>query len=45
MSEITADELVEALIVGLAVAAFYLGLRKPVPLRSAYPDFAGHFAL
>ena len=45
MSEIMPGRLAEALIVGLAAAAFYLVRRKPVPPRSAYPDLAGNFAL
>ena len=45
MSETTQGRLAEALIVGLAAAAFYLVRRKPVPLRCAYPDLAGDFAL
>ena len=45
MTETTPSRLAEALIVGLAAAAFYLVRRKQVPLRSAYPDLAGNFAL
>jgi hypothetical protein len=45
MSETTPSRLAEAMIVGLAAAAFYLVRRRPVPLRSAYPDLAGNFAL
>ena len=45
MSETMPSRLAEALIVGLAAAAFYLVRRKTVPLRSAYPDLAGNFAL
>ena len=45
MTETTPTRLAEALIVGLAAAAFYLVRRKHVPLRSADPDLAGNFAL
>jgi hypothetical protein len=42
----TASRLVEALIVGIAAAsAWYLEKRRPAPVRSAYPDLAGNFAL
>ena len=45
MSETIPSRLAEALIVGLSSAAFYLIRRKTVPLRSAYPNLAGDFAL
>ena len=46
MRDLTANRLLEALIVGVAVGAWYLGRRRPsLPPRSAYPDLAGNFAL
>ena len=45
MSGETASRLVEALIVGIAASAWYLVQRRPTPVRSAYPDLAGNFAL
>ena len=44
-SERTANRMVEALIVGIAAGALYLAKRRPSPVRSAYPDLAGNFAL
>ena len=45
MNRRTASRLVEALIVGIAASAWYLVKRRPAPVRSAYPDLAGNFAL
>jgi hypothetical protein len=45
MNRHTASRLVEALIVGIAASAWYLVNRRPAPVRSAYPDLAGNFAL
>ena len=45
MSGYTASRLVEALIVGIAASAWYLVQQRPAPVRSAYPDLAGNFAL
>jgi len=47
MNDRNENRLLEALIVGLAAGAWYLARRRPpspAP-RSAYPDFAGNFAL
>jgi hypothetical protein len=43
----TENRLLEALVVGLAAGAWYLVRRRPAASarRSAYPDFAGNFAL
>jgi hypothetical protein len=40
-----ASRLVEVLIVAVAASAWYLLKRGPAPVRSAYPDLAGNFAL
>ena len=40
-----ASRLVEVLIVAVAASAWYLLKRRPAPVRSAYPDLAGNFAL
>jgi len=45
MNRHMASRLVEALIVGIAASAWYLVKRRPAPVRSAYPDLAGNFAL
>lgn len=46
MKDTTGNRLLEALIVGLAAGAWYLVRRRPSSAaRSAYPDFAGNFAL
>lgn len=45
MNGLTASRMVEALIVGIAASAWYLVKRRPTPVRSAYPDLAGNFAL
>ena len=45
MNRHTASRLVEALIVGIAASAWYLVKRRTAPVRSAYPDLAGNFAL
>ena len=45
MNGCAAGWLVEALIVGVAASAWYLLKRRPAPVRSAYPDLAGNFAL
>lgn len=47
MKDRTENRLIEALIVGLAAGAWYLARRRPssAAARSAYPDFAGNFAL
>lgn len=46
MRDLTANRLLEALIVGVVAGAWYLARRRPsLPPRSAYPDLAGNFAL
>lgn len=45
MNSPAASRLVEALIVGFVASAWYLVKRRPAPVRSAYPDLAGNFAL
>lgn len=45
MNGLTASRMVEALIVGIVASAWYLVKRRPAPVRSAYPDLAGNFAL
>ena len=46
MNDKNENRLLEALIVGLAASAWYLARRRPAPApHSAYPDFAGNFAL
>ena len=46
MNGTISNQLLEALVVGLAAGAWYLVRRRPsATLRSSYPDLAGHFAL
>jgi hypothetical protein len=45
MNSDTATMLVKTLIVGIAASAWYLVKRRSAPVRSAYPDLAGNFAL